>query len=138
MGTLAARRVIGAFALIRIAIGSAAMASPNRFSDRADRPNHLLMIRSFAGREMALGVGGCLALRGSAPVSTLSMWAGLGAMTDAADLIAAIANLRRGDRSARAAALLAAIGLVSEGSALAFLRGQTDAPGRGASAGNTE
>ena len=125
VGTLGARRVIGAVAATRIVIGAVAMVSPRLFT-RGDSPEEILMARSFAGREMVLGFGGCLGLRRvSTPASRLSTWAGLGVLTDASDLFAAIASIRRGQSSARTAALLAIVGLAAEGSALAALHRQS-------------
>jgi hypothetical protein len=73
------------------------------------------MTRSFAVREAVLGVGGLLAVsRADASLSPVRTWAGLGAMTDAGDLAAAVTAVRRGDASARVPALVAATGLVTE------------------------
>ena len=76
------------------------------------------MTRSFAVREIALGVGGLLAAtRPDVSPSAVRLWAGLGALTDAGDLAAAFAQMRRGERAA-APVLLAASGLLTEGWAL--------------------
>jgi hypothetical protein len=73
------------------------------------------MTRSFAVREMVLGVGGLLAVFGAAmSPSGVRVWAGLGALTDAGDLAAALAGVRRREPSARVSALVAATGLGAE------------------------
>ncbi len=76
------------------------------------------MTRSFAVREITLGVGGLIATSGGgASPSPVRLWAGLGALTDAGDLAAALAEVRRGEPAA-VPALLAAGGLLTEGWAL--------------------
>jgi hypothetical protein len=73
------------------------------------------MTRSFAVRELVLGVGGLLAVRraDSSP-SALRTWAGLGALTDAGDLVASLAGVEKQGPSTRVAAGVAAAGLAAE------------------------
>jgi hypothetical protein len=73
------------------------------------------MTRSFAVREAVLGVGGLLAgANADASSSAIRTWAGLGALTGGGDLATALAAVRRGDRSARVPAVVAAAGLAAE------------------------
>jgi len=72
------------------------------------------MTRSFAVREVTLGVGGLLAAkRADLTPSVARTWAGLGALTDAGDLAASLAGGRR-DRSGTLPAVVAVCGLVAE------------------------
>ncbi len=74
------------------------------------------MTRSFAVRELVLGVGGLLAVaRGDRGAADVRVWAGLGALTDAGDLGASLVGLRRDPSSTRVPALLALTGLLCEG-----------------------
>jgi len=101
---------------MRIAIGVAFAFAPERLSGRSEQTrSDTLMTRSFAVREAVLGGGGLLAVsRADAVSSAVRTWAGLGALTDAGDLAASVTAIRRGDASARLAALMAATGLVAE------------------------
>ncbi len=73
------------------------------------------MTRSFAVRELVLGVGGLLAVaRAQRHPADVRVWAGLGALTDGGDLCAAVAGLRRDRRRTAAPAVVAALGLVCE------------------------
>jgi hypothetical protein len=74
------------------------------------------MTRSFAVREVTLGVGGLLATAGAdASPASVRTWAGLGALTDGGDLAVSLAGVRRNDPSAWVPALVATAGLVAEG-----------------------
>jgi hypothetical protein len=107
--------VVGAFGGTRIAIGIAFALVPDRLTGPLDGPPSTLMTRSFAVRELVLGVGGVFAAANAdAWPSAVRMWAALGALTDAADLAAAVVDARRGDPSVRASALVAATGFVAE------------------------
>jgi hypothetical protein len=119
VGAVGARNVVRTFAGIRLAIGIAFAVAPGRLNrgSRSNSPD-ILMTRSFAAREIALGVGGLLATTGpDATPSPLRMWAGLGVLTDAGDFAAACAQMRRGEPAA-VPAIFAASGLLIEGWAL--------------------
>jgi hypothetical protein len=110
-----ARTVVGAFAATRVAIGVAFAIAPRLTSGSAASSGDTLMTRSFAVREVVLGVGGLLAVaRADSRASDIRLWAGLGALTDGGDLCASLAGLRRQPSSARVPALVAAAGLVCE------------------------
>jgi hypothetical protein len=115
MVRVSSRLVVGAFAGMRVAIGAAFAVAPDRLSGRSDGTRRdTLMTRSFAVREVVLGVGGLLAAtRGDISPSAVRTWAGLGALTDAGDLAASLAGVRR-KPSARVPALVAAGGLMAE------------------------
>jgi hypothetical protein len=101
---------------MRVAIGVAFALAPSRLGGRADSlPSGTLMTRSFAVREVVLGVGGLLAVReAETSPPTIRRWAGLGALTDGGDLAASLAGVRRAETGARSSALFAAMGLVAE------------------------
>jgi hypothetical protein len=106
--------VVGVFGAMRLAIGTAALVAPRRFDRQSQGA---LMTRSFAVRELVLGVGGLSALSPSSPSPGLATWAGLGALTDAGDLGAAVAAFSRRESSSGLSALVAAVGLAAESSA---------------------
>jgi hypothetical protein len=107
--------VVGAFGGIRIAIGIAFAVVPQRLGGPSGGQRDTLMARSFAVRELVLGVGGLFAAANAdAWPSGVQMWAALGALTDAGDLAAAVVDRRRGDPSVRASALVAGTGLAAE------------------------
>jgi hypothetical protein len=110
------RAVVGAFAATRVAIGVAFALAPGRLtSGSAARDDDTLMTRSFAVREVVLGVGGLLAVaRADSRPSDVRLWAGLGALTDGGDLCASLASIRREASSPRVPALVAAAGLLCE------------------------
>src|SRR5205807_383810 len=96
-------------------IGVAFAFAPERLRGTDGMGSATLMTRSFAVREAALGVGGLLAAGGAdTSPSAVRTWAGLGVLTDAGDLVASVAGVRRGDSSARIPAFVAAAGLVAE------------------------
>jgi len=107
--------IVGTFAGIRVAIGVAFAVAPDRLSGPADGTRRdTLMTRSFAVREVVLGVGGLLAAtRADITPPAVRTWAGLGALTDAGDLAASLIGGRR-KPSERVPALVAATGLVAE------------------------
>ena len=107
--------IVGTFAGIRVAIGVAFAVAPDRLSGPADGTRRdTLMTRSFAVREVVLGVGGLLAAtRADITPSAVRTWAGLGALTDAGDLAASLIG-GRPKPSARVPALVAASGLAAE------------------------
>ena len=110
------RAVVGAFAAARVAIGVAFAIAPGRLSrGSAATDDDTLMTRSFAVREVVLGVGGLLAVaRADSRPSDVRVWAGLGALTDAGDLCASLASIRREASSTRVPAIVATAGLVCE------------------------
>jgi hypothetical protein len=111
-----ARHVVGAFGVMRVAIGAAYALAPARLGGGSDgAPNDALMTRSFAVREAVIGVGGLLAVRRAESFpSAVRTWAGLGALTDVGDLAASVTAVRSGNASARLPALVAAAGLAVE------------------------
>jgi hypothetical protein len=115
MVNLSSRLVVGAFAAVRLTIGVAFAVAPDLLNGPSDGARgDTLMTRSFAVREAVLGVGGLLAAtRADVSPSAVHTWAGLGALTDAGDLVASLAGARRG-ASARVPALVAAGGLLAE------------------------
>jgi hypothetical protein len=116
MARFSPRVVVGGFGGMRLAIGLAFALAPNRLvaqSDGTDRDT--LMTRSFAVREMVLGVGGLLAVKGAhTSPAVVRAWAGLGALTDAGDLAASLAAGRRERQSTYVQGLVAAAGLAAE------------------------
>jgi hypothetical protein len=108
--------VVGAFAVARVAIGVAFAIAPRRLSSGSTSADDAILItRSFAVREVALGVGGLLALaRADRRPEDVRLWAGLGAFTDGGDLWASLASTRSEASSARVPALVAAAGLLCE------------------------
>jgi len=108
--------VVGTFAGTRVAIGLAFALAPDRLGSRSgDQSSDVLMTRSFAVREVVLGIGGLAALAGADErPAAVRTWAGLGALTDAGDLAAALAGVRREGLAAGVPALIAAMGLVAE------------------------
>jgi hypothetical protein len=120
MTSLSPRLVVGALAGTRVAIGVAFALAPRQLGARPGKSPDVLMTRSFAVREVILGIGGLAAVtRGQPRPSAVRMWAGLGALTDAGDLAASFADAPRRNRSARVPALLATLGLLAEGWAFA-------------------
>jgi uncharacterized repeat protein (TIGR01451 family) len=111
------RQIVAALAVMRIAIGAAFALGPHRLDGRKVHSRaDTLMTRSFAVREVTLGVGGLLATVGAgASPSTVRMWAGLGALTDGGDLAVSLVGVRQDEPSAWVPALVATAGLVAEG-----------------------
>ena len=111
------RRIVSALAATRVAIGVAFALAPHRLDGRKVHSRaDTLMTRSFAVREVTLGVGGLLATVGAgARPSSVRRWAGLGALTDGGDLAASLVGVHRDDPSAWVPALVATAGLVAEG-----------------------
>jgi carbonic anhydrase/acetyltransferase-like protein (isoleucine patch superfamily) len=111
-----AKAVVGAFAVTRVAIGVAFALAPGRLAPgSAATDDDTLMTRSFAVREVVLGVGGLVAVaRAEHHPSDVRLWAGLGALTDGGDLCASVASIRRQGSSSRVPAVVAAAGLVCE------------------------
>jgi hypothetical protein len=116
VATVSARGVVGAFAAARIAIGVAFLRPAGPASGAsAAAGGDTLMRRSFAVRELVLGVGGLLAVaRAEERPSSVRLWAGLGALTDGGDLGAALAGPREDRWTAHLPALIAAAGLACE------------------------
>ena len=108
------RAVVGAFAATRVAIGVAFAIAPGRLT-RGSAATDTLMTRTFAVREVVLGVGGLLAVApADSRPSDVRLWAGLGALTDGGDLCASLASIRREASSTRVPVLVAAAGLLCE------------------------
>jgi hypothetical protein len=101
---------------MRVGIGVAFALAPDRLAGRSDTErSDTLMTRSFAVREVVLGVGALMAVRqAETSPSAVRTWAGLGALTDGGDLAASLAGVRRREPSARLSAVVAAVGLVTE------------------------
>jgi hypothetical protein len=108
----------------RVAIGVVGWIAPERFTrDAMATPDAVLMTRSFAIRETVLGLGGVLATTTARPSSgRVATWAGLGALTDLGDLVAASLGRRRRGRAALVPVGLAGAGLCIELWALARSR----------------
>jgi hypothetical protein len=111
------RQIVRALAMMRVAIGAAFALAPHRLDGRTVHSRaDTLMTRSFAVREVTLGVGGLLATAGAdASPSNVRTWAGLGALTDGGDLVVSLVGVRRNEPSAWVPALVATAGLVAEG-----------------------
>jgi len=111
-----ARAVVGAFAATRVAIGVAFALAPGQLvRASAATAEDTLMTRSFAVREIVLGVGGLVAVARAEPrPSDVRLWAGLGALTDSGDLCASVASIRREGSASRVPAVVAAAGLLCE------------------------
>jgi hypothetical protein len=116
MAKVTARLVVGAFAVTRAAIGVAFAVAPDQLGAPADGTRRdTLMTRSFAVRELVLGIGGLVAVARAEPrPSAVRLWAGLGALTDAGDLAASLAGGPRRNPATRVPALVAAMGLGAE------------------------
>jgi hypothetical protein len=99
-------QVVTAFGLMRVTIGAAVFLAPRALG----RNDEVLMTRSFAVRELVIGVGGLRAARTDDALT----WAGLGVLTDALDCVAATVALRNRAPYAGATLALAAAGLVAE------------------------
>ena len=107
-----ARQVITGFAALRIGLGVAFLVAPRRLS----RGEDVLMTRSFAVRELALGIGGM-----TGATAAPAVWAGLGALVDAGDAVSAAIAVRRNVPRAGWALLTAVGGLAAEAWALRVL-----------------
>ena len=109
------RTVVGVFAAARVAIGVAFSVAPGRLPAAPAAGDTTLMTRSFAVRELVLGVGGLLAVaRAERHPADVRVWAGLGALTDGGDLCASIAGIRGDGSPSAVPALVAATGLLCE------------------------
>ena len=108
--------VVGMFAVLRVVIGAVFMIAPDRVTGPSERsPGATLMTRSFAVREVVLGLGGLVAVAGRGDsLPAIRMWAGLGALTDIGDLVASLTESKKRRASALVPALVAAAGLVGE------------------------
>ena len=116
MHTISPKLVVGVFGGMRIAIGTACALAPGRFAGPEPSRPRTLMPRSFAVREIVLGLGGLLAFtRADSSPGTIRTWARLGALTDAGDLAAALAAGRAAEPAAGLSALIVATGLALEG-----------------------
>jgi hypothetical protein len=111
------RQVITGFGALRIGLGVAFLVAPRRLS----RGDDVLMTRSFAVRELALGIGGV-----TGATSAPSVWAGLGTLVDGGDAVSAASAVRRKVPLARWALLSAIGGLAAEAWALRLLTIERD------------
>ncbi|MDX6373027.1 MAG: hypothetical protein QOD98_2015 [Nocardioidaceae bacterium] len=109
-------QVVTAFGLMRVGIGAAMFVAPRALG----RNDEVLMTRSFAVRELVIGVGG---LRG-ARTDQAQTWATLGVLTDAMDCLAATIAVRKGVPFAGATLAMAAAGLAFEAYAAASSTGR--------------
>ena len=98
---LTTRQVVKGFGAIRVLLGVAFAIAPKRLS----RGEDVLMTRSFAVREVALGLGGLLA--GPHQVRD---WARAGALVDIGDIAASAAAVRRRTPMAVPSLLTAVVG----------------------------
>jgi hypothetical protein len=116
MAKVSPRLVVGIFAATRVAVGVAFALAPDRLSTESNGTrSDTLMTRSFAVREVVLGVGGLVAVASTdRHPSAVRSWAGVGALTDAGDLAAALAGGPRRNHATRIPALVAAMGLAAE------------------------
>lgn len=99
-------QVVRAFAVMRIGIGAGMLLAPKALG----RNDEVLMTRSFAVRELVIGVGG---LR-SVGTDQERTWAGLGVLTDALDCVTASAAVRQRLPYSGATLAMAAAALVAE------------------------
>ena len=102
---LTTRQVVKGFGAVRVGLGVAFAIAPRRLS----RGEDVLMTRSFAVREIALGLGGLLA--GSHQIRD---WARAGALVDIGDIVASAAAVRRRTPMAVPSLLTAAVGFSLE------------------------
>ena len=100
-----ARRVVTGFGVLRVGLGAAFLIAPRRMS----RGEDVLMTRSFAVRELVLGLA---ALRRAS--QDTGEWARLGALVDRGDAGAAAIALRSGVPMAAPSLLAALAGLAAE------------------------
>jgi hypothetical protein len=115
VGRVSSKTIVRLFAGVRIGIGVAFALAPEKLGRRQGTSSGTLIVRSFAVRELVLGIGALLALAESgATPSAVRTWAGLGAMTDAGDFAAGLAGIRRREPSAGVSAVVAASGLGAE------------------------
>jgi hypothetical protein len=84
--TVTPRQVVTAFGAIRCGFGVAFLLAPGKLA----RGDDLLITRSFAVRELVIGIGGLRASHAGA-----ADWARLGALVDAGDAAAATAAVAR-------------------------------------------
>ena len=108
-----ARDIARLIATIRILIGIAAVLAPRRAAQvlLRDRPSvgTTTLMRMFGGREIALGLGTVLA--GRRDSAALRGWVEAGALIDAGDVLALLADRGRGVRGLlRLAASAGAVG----------------------------
>src|SRR5580765_6643234 len=82
--------------LARVALGVTALVAPQLparpwVGQDADRPSVRLLARALGARDVALGLGGLLAMRHDAPVRG---WIEGGAFADAGDFVATLLHFR--------------------------------------------
>jgi len=115
----------------RVGIGLAFLLAPRRLNaDAGEAGGSTLMIRSFAVREAALGIGGLLvAMRAVDRPTDVRSWAGLGALVDTGDLGTAVVSKQA------IPSLMATVGLAAESWAW-WAAGQSSRAGDGATSAN--
>lgn len=120
-----ARFIIGTIGACRIGIGVAFAVAPNALSRPPDGPSNAaaLMTRSFAIREVVIGLGGLLSVKGPmASPQALRQWAALGLLTDSGDLAAALVSRQNGNEQTTAPIALAAAATASGAAVLLMTR----------------
>ncbi len=118
--SVSTRGVVTGFGALRIGFGVALLLAPRRLS----RGEDVLMTRSFAVRDLVLGVGGVTDAARAA-----SVWARLGVLVDAGDAASAAIAVRRKVPLATWALLAAVGGLAAETWALRQLTVEEAASG---------
>lgn len=112
-----------AYGLCRTGIGVALAALPGLaklwVGAEAGRPAMKVLMRAFAARDAAIGVGTVLAVLDGAGREELRRWALFGAVCDSADAISSIVHLRAPDHPGRWTAGLMAAGAAAFGFYLA-------------------
>jgi hypothetical protein len=112
------RQVVRTIAAIRVAVGVVAFVAPRRsaalaFGGHAEQPGVVTIMRSFAARDVALGLG---TLRALERVTDPAAWAKLSALADIGDAVTSVIGLRhlppaRALIGATTASLAATLGL---------------------------
>jgi hypothetical protein len=111
--TRAQSRQLGRLVAVgRVALGIVAMTAPRLplrpwVGDRRDDPALLVLARALGGRDLALGLGGLLAMGGDAPARG---WIEAGGWADAGDALFTLLAFRHLPRAGRWAVLAAATG----------------------------
>ncbi len=110
MAKVTPRSVVAALGICRVGIGLAFLLAPRRLNaDAGEASGSTLMVRSFAVREAALGIGGLVvAMQADDRPTDVQLWAGLGALVDTGDLGTAVASKQA------IASLMATVGLAAE------------------------
>ncbi|MDA8290985.1 MAG: hypothetical protein M0Z33_04795 [Actinomycetota bacterium] len=119
-----ARRAAGAIAAARVALGAVAFVAPTLPArpwvgrDEAVRTGARLLARALGARDLALGVGACLALRRG---SDARRWVEAGGLADAGDTVATLVSFRSLPTLSRWAVLASTVGAAAGAALLAPL-----------------